>query len=209
MTGPEEADIEILRREAAFQGYFRIDAYTLRHRTYAGGWTPEIDLEVFERGRTVAVLPYDPERDTVVLIEQFRVGAHAAGLEPWLIEAVAGTREGDESAGETVRREVLEEAGCEVADLEPIGEFLLSPGACSESCAMFIGRVDSDGVGGIHGIAHEGEDIRVETVPAAEAIELVLSGKVPSAYGAIPLLWLAANREDLRRRWLQGPGISG
>ena len=83
-------DIEIREKIAAYQGYFRIDRYRLRHRLHAGGWSAEMTREVFERCHAAAVLPYDPIRDEVVLIEQFRVGAYAAGWSPWLTEVIAG-----------------------------------------------------------------------------------------------------------------------
>ena len=67
---------------------------------------------------------------------------------------------------------------------------------------MFVGRVDSQGVGGIHGLAEEGEDIQVSVVAADEAVARVLGGEIPSVYGAIPLLWLALKRDKLRTRWL-------
>ena len=100
-----------------------------------------------------------------------------------------------------MRREVQEEAGCAVTELVAIGAFLLSPGGSSETSAMFCGRVDSEGVGGIHGLDHEDEDIRAVVIPAEEAIAKVMSGGIVSGYGVIPLLWLALNRDDLRRRW--------
>ena len=157
--------------------------------------------EVFERGQTVAVLPYDPLADAVVLIEQFRIGAYAAGLDPWLTEVVAGTIEAGEEAEDVARREVLEEAGCQVTALERIGTFLLSSGASSETTAMYCGRIDSRGVGGIHGLAHEGEDILVGVVPADEAIARVANGVISNGYAVIPLQWLALNRERLQKKW--------
>ena len=71
--------VDILERVTAFQGYFRVDRYRLRHETFDGGMSAEITREIFERGHAAAALPYDPVRDEVVLLEQFRVGAHAAG----------------------------------------------------------------------------------------------------------------------------------
>ena len=187
--------------QAAYDGYFRVDAYQLRHRMHAGGWTPVLHREVFERGQTAVVLPYDAIRDEVVLIEQFRIGAHAAGHDPWLTEAIAGTVDDAESVEDVVRREAQEEADCTVSDLVPIGTFLLTPGACSEACSMFCGRVDSSGVGGIHGLDDEGEDILATAVPARDAIARAARGEICSAYGAIPLLWLGLHRDDLRARW--------
>ncbi len=196
-----EADVEILEKIEAFKGYFRIDRYRLRHRLFSGGWSPEITREVFERGHAAAVLPYDPVRDEVVLIEQFRIGAYAAGRPPWLKEIVAGIIEEGESAESVVRREAVEEAGCEIADLVHITDYLVSPGGTSECISVFCGRVDSRGKGGIHGIPSEHEDIRVVVVPFAEAAEMLRARRIDNATALISLQWLALNREDLRRAW--------
>ena len=194
--------IDLIERSTPFQGYFRIDRYRLRHRKFDGGWTEVLQREVFERGHAAAVLPYDPQRDAVVLIEQFRVGALAAGLEPWLIETVAGIIDPGETAEEVVRREAVEEAGCSVTDLELMGTFLLSPGACTESLAMFCGRTDSRGLeGGIHGLDHEGEDIRVMVVSFEAAMALLEQGRVSNMNAVAALQWLALHRERLRALW--------
>jgi ADP-ribose pyrophosphatase len=193
--------VEIIEKRTAFRGYFQIDAYRLRHRTFDGGWTREISREVFERGHAAAVLLYDPDRDAVVLVEQFRAGAHAAGLEPWLVETVAGIIEPGEEAAEVVRREALEEAGCEVEDLEAVGTFILSPGGSSETMVLFCGRVDSRGAGGVHGLDHEDEDIRALVLPSDEAFDRLRAGEFVNATTVLALQWLALNRERLRAAW--------
>jgi ADP-ribose pyrophosphatase len=193
--------VEIIEKRTAFRGYFQIDAYRLRHRTFDGGWTREISREVFERGHAAAVLLYDPDRDAVVLVEQFRAGAHAAGLEPWLVETVAGIIEPGEEAAEVVRREALEEAGCEVEDLEAVGTFILSPGGSSETMVLFCGRVDSRGAGGVHGLDHEDEDIRALVLPGDEAFDRLRAGEFVNATTVLALQWLALNRERLRAAW--------
>ena len=141
----DEGRVEVLERNSAYQGFFQLDRYNLRHRKHDGGWTPPLVREVLERGRTVALLPYDPVRDAVVLIEQFRIGAYTAGLDAWQTEAIAGVIEPGEAADDVARREAVEEAGCRVSDMERIGNVLLSSGASSEVSEMFCGRVDSDG----------------------------------------------------------------
>jgi ADP-ribose pyrophosphatase len=151
--------------------------------------------------QALIVLPYDPVTDVVVLIEQFRIGAFAADLPPWLTEAVAGVVEPGEVPETTARREALEEAGCAVSDLEPIGTILLCPGVMAESCTMYCGRVDASGVGGIRGMTDEGEDIRASALPADDAIARAQDGRIVSAYGVLPLLWLGLNRPWLRERW--------
>lgn len=193
--------VEIIAKEAAFQGYFRVDRYRLRHRLFAGGWSGEVSREVFERGHAAAVLPYDPRTDAVVLIEQFRIGAFAAGLDPWLIEIVAGIIEEGESPLEVVRREALEEAGCPLGRMVEIGRVLLSPGAVSETLTLFCAEVESAGLGGIHGLDDENEDIRAFVAPLDEALDRLAKGAIANASTVIALQWLALNRQRLRNAW--------
>ncbi|MEE9195244.1 MAG: NUDIX domain-containing protein [Alphaproteobacteria bacterium] len=201
-TGPAGRKcVEVLKKETPYKGFFQMDVYNLRHCKFDGGWTEPMSRELFERGHAAAVLPYDPGRDRVVLIEQFRIGAFAAGVEPWLIEVVAGIIETGDTPVEVVRREAVEEAGREIQDLVPIGTFLMTPGASSETLAMFCGRVDSEGAGGLHGLAHEGEDIRSFVVPTDEALPMVMASPCPNANTVIALQWLLLNRADLKRRW--------
>lgn len=198
-----EDALEILDRETAYQGFFRIDRYRLRHRLFSGGWSPVLVREVFERGRAAGVLLYDPARDAVVLIEQFRLPAHLAGLSAWQLEIVAGIvdREG-ESEADVARREAKEEAGLTVlGELVPIHRFLTSPGGSTETVALFCGRVDSTGAGGIHGHPDEHEDIKVVVKSYSEAMRLVRERAIDNGFALLSLYWLAANRAKLRRRW--------
>ena len=193
---------EILEKSTAFQGYFRIDRYRFRHRLFAGGWSGEVTREVFERGHAVGVLPYDPARDAVILIEQFRIGAVAADMPAWQSEVIAGIIDEGEAPAAVAHREAREEAGCTIQDLVRICHYLVSPGGASETVQLYCGRVDSTGVGGIHGLPHEHEDIRVEVVPLEEARARLCAGRFSNAPLIIALLWLTLNRDDLRSRWL-------
>jgi ADP-ribose pyrophosphatase len=197
----ERRDAEIIKLEPVFQGYFRVDRYQFRHRLFGGGWTGPVTREVFERGHSVAVLLYDPQEDAVVLIEQFRAGAFAAGMGPWLIECVAGIIDEGESPDEVARRESIEETGCTLARLERIGKFLYSTGACSEVCRLYIGEVDTAKAGGVHGLAAENEDIKTHIIPADDAIAALDTGTLDNAALIIAIAWLARHREALRRRW--------
>jgi ADP-ribose pyrophosphatase len=194
--------VELLEQQIAFSGYFRIDRLRLRFPLYEGGMSGEVVREVLERGRVAAVLLADPERDSVVLIEQFRPGPYAAGDEPWLIEIVAGVIEDAESAEDMTRREAREEANCEITDLFPIMHFFTSPGASTESVTLFCGRVDSSNAGGIHGLDEEGEDIRVMVLPVDDAVALLNQGKIVNAKTIIALQWLSSNYARVKRRWL-------
>ncbi len=200
-TPDSAADVELIEKTTPYQGYFRVQVYRLRHKRFGGGWTEVMSRELFERGHATVVLPYDPARDAVVLIEQFRVGAYAAGFAPWLIEAVAGIVEPGETPEDVARREAVEEAGCKIAELEPIGTVMSSPGGCSEVLHLYCGRVDSEGVGGIHGLEHEHEDIRAFTLPLDAALERLAWGEYNNANTVITRQWLALNRDRLKKKW--------
>lgn len=199
--GPERATVEIERREIAYQGFFRLERYRLRHRLFNGAMSPSLSRELFERGHAAAVLPYDPRLDRVVLLEQFRIGALEAEGGAWLYEIVAGMIEPGEVAEDVVQRESLEEAGLRLMDLEPICDYLVSPGGTSERIHLYCGRVDAAEAGGIFGLAEEHEDIRVSTWSFEEAWEMLASGMINSASPIIALQWLALNRMRLRKQW--------
>jgi ADP-ribose pyrophosphatase len=194
--------VEILQRETVFQGYFRIDRYQLRHEQFAGGLGAPVLREVFERGQVAAVLPIDPGAEKVVLIEQFRPGAWAAGGDPWLLECVAGVIEQGEVAAEVCIREAREEADLLISDLvQIVPPYLSSPGACSETVALFCGRVNANSAQGLHGLAEEGEDIKVSTWTFDEALQLLNEGRIVNAKTIIALQWLALNRHTFAERW--------
>lgn len=195
------ADVELLEQRTLWQGYYRIVGYRLRHRLHGGGWSEPIVREVFERGHAAAVVPYDPTRDQVVLIRQFRPGAYAAGMGPWLWEIVAGILETGESPEQLIEREAREEAGLTLADPLRIGRYLVSPGGTSESCTIFCARVDSALAGGVHGLATEHEDIAVHALPFAQVRAMLDRDEICNAKTIIGLQWLALNRERLRRHW--------
>ena len=192
---------KIVNHQIVFQGYFRIEKYDLQHEKYAGDWTGTFQREIFERGSAVAVLPYDPIRDKVVLIEQFRAGAIGTMDTPWMKEIVAGIIEPGESQQDVAERETMEEAGCKILQLEKINQYYVSPGGTTEQCALYCGRVDSEGVGGIFGLDHEFEDILVEVVDVEQAAAWLNDGTINSAASIIGLQWLLLNRERLRKEW--------
>lgn len=194
-------DVRILKREAAYQGHFRLSRLTLQHRCFAGGWSKPLVRELFERGDAVGVLPYDPITDSLVLIEQFRPGAIRGTDSPWMLELIAGVVEAQESDEDVVHRESMEEAGCELSELVPIASFLPSAGACSEQVRLFCGRVKTAAIGGIHGLEDEGEDILVHSVPRQEALELVAKNLIPNGHTLIALQWLHIHGDTLRERW--------
>ena len=194
--------VELILREIPFKGYFQVSRYHLRHTQFKGGMGPRISREVFERGHAVCVVPYDPIRDEIALIEQFRPGAYAAGdPDPWLIEVVAGIIDANETLENVARRESLEETGLTISALDYLGKHYMTPGGSSESIAMYAGCADFTRLGGLHGMADEGEDIRVFAVPAREAIAMVHDNRIRNAMTALALLLFESRRQVLRRDW--------
>ncbi|MGO1296718.1 MAG: ADP-ribose diphosphatase [Vibrio sp.] len=193
-------DLEVLSKETLFSGFFNMVKYRFKHRLFNGGWSQPIEREMFERGRAAAVLPYDPINDTVVLIEQIRVGAleHA---HPWQLEIVAGVFDNNESAQEVVRREAQEEAGVSLVALEKITSFYPSAGGCSERLDVFVGQVDSSLASGVHGLDEEGEDIQVHVVSREDAYQFVKDGQLENGASIIALQWLELNYKVLQEQW--------
>lgn len=194
-------DVEILQDEVVFQGYFRIRELTLRHRLYQGGWGTPVTREIFERGHASVLLPYDPVRDEVVLIEQFRPGTLETSDKPWLVEVVAGIIEPGESAEAVARREAEEEAGLIVGRCNYLFDYFVSPGGTSESISLFVGEVDASQASGFHGLENEGEDIRVFSVPRQQAFEWIAQGKISNASSIIALQWLQLQHQQIQTDW--------
>lgn len=197
-------DVEVLAVETGYKGFFRINRYTLRHKLFAGGWSATLTRELFERGHAAAMLPYDPKTDQVVLLEQFRVGALGSDRSPWLLEMVAGMIEPGEEAGEVIVREAQEEAGLSMGCSRFALSYLVSPGGTSERIDVFVGEVDSRKAEGLHGLAEEGEDIRLHVVSREQAYRWVEEGRIDNAATVIALQWLQLHLAEIREQWGSG-----
>jgi ADP-ribose pyrophosphatase len=197
-----EKCVEIIAKQTIYNGFFKLESYQLKHTLFAGGWSQPLQRELFGRNNCVAVLLYDPLRDEVVLLEQFRIGAMVHTEQAWLLEIVAGAIEEGETAEEVAYREAEEEAACKIEELILISEYYSSPGGASERMSLFCGKINSSKVGGICGLVEENEDILVSVVSFDEAYRLVEQGQIDSATPIIAIQWLALNRAKLRAKWL-------
>ena len=195
------ADVEVLERRELHRRFLRVDLISLRHRRHEGGWLGPMDRELLVREQAVGVLLYDPDRDEIVMVRQFRVGVLDEKDSPWLLELVAGMVDTDESPAEVAARECREEADQVPADLTRICDYYNSPGASNEKVTLFCGRVNARQAGGIHGLSGEHEDIEVVTLSVEEAISGVADGRIDNAMSIIAIQWLQLNREQLKSRW--------
>jgi len=204
---PAPEDVEISRMVPAYARFFAVEEYHLRHRTFAGGMTRELERAAFVSGDATVVLPYDARRDRVLLVEQFRTGPLARGdMNPWSLEAIAGRVDAGETPEDAARREAGEEAGVTLDALIPAPNFYPSPGAKTEFLYCYLALADlPDGVAQPGGLEEEGEDIRPHLIAFSELMALIESGEVENAPLLVLALWLERMRPGLRAAAGAGP----
>lgn len=190
-----QQDLEILREETVYQGHFQLKKIFFRHKLFSGGMSGEVVRELLIKGAASAVIAYDPVRDSVVLVEQVRIGAYDPNSEssPWLVELIAGMVDTGESPEEVAIRESQEEAGLTVSNLQHAVSVWDSPGGTVERLHLFLGLVDSSKVGGIYGLPEENEDILVHVVSREQAYQWVEQGKIDNVIAVVGLQWLQLN----------------
>ncbi|MDF1832481.1 MAG: NUDIX domain-containing protein [Porticoccaceae bacterium] len=193
-----ERDVELVSREVVYNGFFSMEKLHLRHRLFEGGWSQTFTRELFVRGRAVGVLLYDPERELVGMIEQFRVGAMGLPQGPWQLEVVAGIVETGETSENVANRELIEEAGIDHVKLLPICEYLVSPGGTNERLELFCGLGDLRDKGGNFGLVSENEDILLHIMSERDAFDALAAGECNNAATIICLQWLKLNRDKLQ-----------
>ncbi len=194
-------EVEAGPPEPLHAGFFAVDLHRLRHRRFDGRLSDPLTREVFVVGDAVTVLPYDPVRDRVLLIEQFRVGPFGRGDPlPWQLEAIAGRIDPGETPEEAARREAVEEAGLVLGALEKVAEYYPTPGAVAEYLYSYVALCDlPDGVAGVFGAADEGEDIKGHLLGFERLVEVLASGEIGNAPLLLTALWLQRERSRLRR----------
>jgi ADP-ribose pyrophosphatase len=204
---PPHPDVIIASEQRVWSGRFPLDVVKFSHRRFDGTMSDTRTWELWRRGHASALLPYDPVADAVVLIEQFRLPALVAGVDPTLVELPAGLCEDNEDPAETTRREMREEMNLSADLVERIGGYLLTPGGADEFCHLYAGRVvappaDGEGIVGHAGVAAESEDIHVRVWSAEAAIAAAFAGYFTNSITVIALFWLASKRDWLRAKWM-------
>jgi nudix-type nucleoside diphosphatase (YffH/AdpP family) len=193
-------EVDLAARRQAHAGFFGLEVLDLAHRRFDGSTGPRITREVFVSGDAVTVLPYDPVRDRVLLVEQFRTGPFGRGDPlPWQLEAIAGRIDPGETPEDAARREAVEEAGLVLGRLERVAEYYPSPGAMTEYIYSYVAICDlPDGVAGVFGAVEEAEDIRGHLLSFDALMAAVAGGEVANAPMILTAFWLARERERLR-----------
>ena len=191
------ADVEVVSRTSAFKGFFELTVQRLRHRLFNGGWSDEIEREVFTKTEAAAAVLYDPKRDFIALVDQFRAGALESEFGPWCLEVVAGMLEPGEHPDQLILREIAEEAALVPDKLHKITAYYSTPGACNEKIHLYCAECDLSDAGGVHGLDSENEDILLTVFDASLVLDAMLNSRMNNAATLIGLQWLAMNRERL------------
>ncbi len=162
-----------------------------------GSMSPLVRRLSFERGDAVAALIFNPRSGLITFVNQFRYPTLAKGP-GWISETVAGMIDQNESAEDAVRREVLEETGCKISNVEHISTFYVSPGGSSERIILYYAEIDDrEKIRAGGGLASENEDISLVELSLSEAMERVKTGEIADAKTIIAIMWLA---ERMNRR---------
>ncbi|MBE2893588.1 ADP-ribose diphosphatase [Spirabiliibacterium falconis] len=197
-------DIQLERKELVYDGFFKLYTIDFKHKLFAGGESGLVRRELLDKGSAAAVIAYDPKQDSVVMVEQVRIGAYIGDQtrSPWLLELVAGMIETGEMPAEVAKRETLEEAGLTIQRLEPVMQVWDSPGGITERIHLFVGEVDCTQAGGLYGLSEEQEDIKVHVIARSLAYQWLEEGKIDNAIAVMGLQWLQLHYQDIQRRWL-------
>ncbi|MBE2896399.1 NUDIX domain-containing protein [Pasteurellaceae bacterium HPA106] len=198
-------DLHIEKETLVYDGFFKLYTIDFKHKLFAGGESGLVRRELLDKGEAAAVIAYDPEHDTVVMVEQVRIGAYIGDKtrSPWLLELVAGMVESGEKPAEVAKREAFEEAGLHIDEVEHVMSVWDSPGGITERIHMFAGKVNTANVGGLYGLSCENEDIQVHVIPREEAYQGLKNGRIDNAIAVMGLQWLQLNYQSLQKRWLK------
>lgn len=199
-SGLTRDDVELLERSQPYTDYFAVEAQRLRFRQFDGEMGPEVNFAAFKATDAALVLPYDPVRDRVMLLEQFRMGPQVRGDRvPWQMEPIAGRVDAGETPEQTAYREAVEEAGLHLRDLRPILRGYPSPGCSNEYFHIFLGLADlPDRAAGVGGLDVESENIRSHVISFDDAMAMFARGELRVVPLVTALLWLAQHRDHLR-----------
>ncbi len=191
------SDVTIESREFLFRGFIQVEKVSFRHRLFnQPDYSPVIQRELIHRPEAAGVLLYNDQQQRFALIEQFRVGALNDSESAWQLEVIAGVLDGDEAPEDCIRRESLEESGCEVQQLQHLFSFYPSAGACSEFFHLYAAEVELPKMGGIFGMPDEGENIQLHLFDYSELGTLLKNGRLRNAPVIMALQWLVQHLQQ-------------
>lgn len=196
-------DVVSLSMTQPYAYFFGVQSDDLRFRQFNGAHSPVVRRAGFLMSDAVTVLPYDPAKDSVLLVEQFRYGLYLRSAPNcWSLEAIAGRIDPGEAPADAALREASEEAGLTLHPdaLHMIGQAYPSPGSISECLFQYVALCDlPENDGAIGGLETENEDIRRHIISFDHLMQLCQTGEAQNGPLLTSAYWLALNRDRLRR----------
>tara|TARA_B100000575_G_scaffold233809_1_gene195326 strand:+ start:95 stop:676 length:582 start_codon:yes stop_codon:yes gene_type:complete len=188
-----KSKFKIINKKNIYSGFFKMNEVTLKYKKYDGSWSNIVKRELFGGAQVSAVLPYDPIKKKIILIQQFRPGTISKNTYNYLDEIVAGIIDSGENAETTARRECLEETGCAIKKLIPVQGYFPAPGSSESFYHLFVGEIDSFDGERIMGLKTENEDILVKSYNILEVKQKVKNGEIINGLTLIALQWFFLN----------------
>tara|TARA_Y100001958_G_C20956110_1_gene356746 strand:- start:42 stop:623 length:582 start_codon:yes stop_codon:yes gene_type:complete len=188
-----KSKFEIINKKNIHNGFFKMNEYILKYKKYDGSWSKEVKREIFGGAMVSAVLPYDPVKREIVLIQQFRPGTIAKEFNNYLYEIVAGIIDSGETAEDTAKRECLEETGCKIKKITPIQGYFPAPGSSESFYHLFLGEIDTFEGERVMGLESENEDILVRSYKLSDVKEMMEKGEILNGLTLIALQWFFLN----------------
>ena len=169
--------VKILESKRVLDDFFQVDDVKLQYETFSGTLSEPVRRLNLERGQAVAVLIYLEDKESFILVRQFRFAAYVSSETGWIDEIVAGVIE-DDNPIDCARRECMEETGYVIEKFDNIGFVYSTPGITSERVHLYIGHGNSSDKkyeGG--GLEIEHEDIKIIEIPKSEAYKKAATGE--------------------------------
>ena len=180
---------KIIDKKNLYSGFFSLNKYEFIHEKHDGNWSGKIEREIFSGAHVSTLLPYDPEKKEIILIEQFRAGVLSRFDDSYLYEIVAGIIDDGETPEDTARRECFEETGCEVNKIIPIQSYFPAPGSSESYYHLYLGEVNSFDGERIMGLESENENILVKSYKIDQVRKLLKDKKIINGLTLIALQW--------------------
>ena len=187
------SNLKVTNKKNLYDGFFKMNEISLKYKKYDGSWSNEIKRELFSGAQVSAVLPYDPIKKEIVLIQQFRPGTISRNTNNYLKEIVAGIIDPGESPEIAAKRECLEETGYKIKKLTSIQGYYPAPGSSESFYHLFLGEVDSKNGKKIMGLDTENEDILVESFNINQVKKMMQNGELLNGLSLIAIQWFFLN----------------
>ena len=187
------SNFKVTNKKNLYDGFFKMNEVSLKYKKYDGSWSNEIKRELFSGAQVSAVLPYDPIKKEIVLIQQFRPGTISRNTNNYLKEIVAGIIDPGESPEIAAKRECLEETGYKIKKLTSIQGYYPAPGSSESFYHLFLGEIDSKNEKKIMGLDTENEDILVESFNINQVKKMMQNGELINGLSLIAIQWFFLN----------------